>query len=710
MSGPLVFKYAADATQVDATLAKVDQAHQGLAGKIAGSGAAIKNGLAPATSAFGALKGSLGALTGGFGPLDEGLEKGAQGVDHLKEVWSEMEGASQKVGAVMVAGGIAATGAGALMVEAGHAQETAQIQLEQAVKNTGHTFDDYKGKIDAVVKSGENHGVSMAKTDQALATLTTAFNDPGKAADAMSHVLDLAKTKNEDLSTATQQYIQIVEGKGTRVLTSMGIQVTALTTLQKDAENAQKAVTTATTAHQTAVQKLSDLQAQLASSTHMTTAEQIAMRDAQQHLTDVQAQLAGKTTLTAQESIQLRDAQQKVADVTAQVAAQSKLSLSQQDQLRNAQDAVAKTAGDVTAAKSKQQAAEEALTKAQTAGGSAIDLLNAKTKGMADAMDSTLGAKFAAAKVKVEDWVGTMGNKFGPELIKAGPLITGVGAVLESKLIPTLVTTGASFVGTGFLAIKTFGEMAAGAIADGATMVASITASAASWIAENAAMAAASAAAFVAENAATLGIGVAIVALVAGIVWVATHWKEVWGWIKTAASDAWSWIKQHVDLIVGLAAPFILPFVLLVQHWGEIWDSIKSIAGSAWDGIVSFVKGGINLVIGLIDDWIAATQRMVNDVLGVASHIPGLSSILPASVSIPLIPKLAEGGIVTSPTLALIGEAGPEKVIPLNRSDHEGQGRGFGILQILLDRKVLAEVTYDELLRTGRSNFRVGLA
>ena len=34
-------------------------------------------------------------------------------------------------------------------------------------------------------------------------------------------------------------------------------------------------------------------------------------------------------------------------------------------------------------------------------------------------------------------------------------------------------------------------------------------------------------------------------------------------------------------------------------------------------------------------------------------------------INIPEIPKLAEGGIVTEPTIALIGEAGPEAVIPL---------------------------------------------
>ena len=39
---------------------------------------------------------------------------------------------------------------------------------------------------------------------------------------------------------------------------------------------------------------------------------------------------------------------------------------------------------------------------------------------------------------------------------------------------------------------------------------------------------------------------------------------------------------------------------------------------------------------------------------------------------VPDIPKLANGGIVTAPTLALIGEAGPEAVVPLNRANGMG--------------------------------------
>ena len=38
------------------------------------------------------------------------------------------------------------------------------------------------------------------------------------------------------------------------------------------------------------------------------------------------------------------------------------------------------------------------------------------------------------------------------------------------------------------------------------------------------------------------------------------------------------------------------------------------------------------------------------------------------------IPKMAEGGIVTSPTLALIGEAGPEAVVPLSKMGQMGGG------------------------------------
>jgi hypothetical protein len=43
------------------------------------------------------------------------------------------------------------------------------------------------------------------------------------------------------------------------------------------------------------------------------------------------------------------------------------------------------------------------------------------------------------------------------------------------------------------------------------------------------------------------------------------------------------------------------------------------------------------------------------------------------------IPRLAAGGIVSSPTLALIGEAGPEAVVPLSGSNRPNMGNTFNV-------------------------------
>jgi SLT domain-containing protein len=49
--------------------------------------------------------------------------------------------------------------------------------------------------------------------------------------------------------------------------------------------------------------------------------------------------------------------------------------------------------------------------------------------------------------------------------------------------------------------------------------------------------------------------------------------------------------------------------------------------------------------------------------------VPGLGG---KGFDVPNIPMLAEGGIVTSATLAMIGEKGPEAVIPLDRMGQMG--------------------------------------
>lgn len=55
------------------------------------------------------------------------------------------------------------------------------------------------------------------------------------------------------------------------------------------------------------------------------------------------------------------------------------------------------------------------------------------------------------------------------------------------------------------------------------------------------------------------------------------------------------------------------------------------------------------------------------------------------------IPKLAEGGIVNGPTIAMIGEAGREAVVPLDRAGSMGFGGGGPTVNITINGDVSGE-------------------
>jgi len=76
---------------------------------------------------------------------------------------------------------------------------------------------------------------------------------------------------------------------------------------------------------------------------------------------------------------------------------------------------------------------------------------------------------------------------------------------------------------------------------------------------------------------------------------------------------------------------------------------------------------GAKMIGGIVDGIKAAASR-VGDAL---KSIPGVSA---AGKFIGAITPFADGGIVTGPTLGLVGEAGPEAVIPLDRLGRLGGG------------------------------------
>ena len=125
--------------------------------------------------------------------------------------------------------------------------------------------------------------------------------------------------------------------------------------------------------------------------------------------------------------------------------------------------------------------------------------------------------------------------------------------------------------------------------------------------------------------------------------------------------------------------------------WGDVWGMMIGIAktGVNWliDGI-NLMVGALNLLNFKVPDWVP---------------LIGGQKI---GFSLPTLPRLAEGGIVTQPTVAMLGEAGPEAVVPLSR----GGGVAAGItitgntfnVRNDQDIKLIAQELYTMIDRTNR--------
>jgi hypothetical protein len=177
-------------------------------------------------------------------------------------------------------------------------------------------------------------------------------------------------------------------------------------------------------------------------------------------------------------------------------------------------------------------------------------------------------------------------------------------------------------------------------------------------------------------------IALAALLLVIGLVGVAiitvTPVIEVVGVVIAAIASP---IGLVVIAIVALAAAIYFNWNLIKTDTETIWTDISNFIGTIWTTIQNTVKAGVDYVISAINAFINALDAIHISIPSIS--IPGTKLATPSvnlGFSIPDIPMLAEGGFVTQPTLALIGEAGPEAVIPLS-----GMGGGAGGQQIVIN-------------------------
>jgi hypothetical protein len=191
-------------------------------------------------------------------------------------------------------------------------------------------------------------------------------------------------------------------------------------------------------------------------------------------------------------------------------------------------------------------------------------------------------------------------------------------------------------------------------------------------------------------------------------------WKGVWEGIKTI-------LRGAATLLVGLVR----------EMWNKIRTAfsaagvaLKAIARAAWDGIKDLARSGATALVdgvraipgkllslgksfgsagrNLLQAFLNGMKNAGGFIAGIASNvwdavrkllnggidkinsaleftIKGPGPLPDVHVNPPNIPHLAKGGIVNRPTVALIGEAGPEAVVPLSGRNAPRMGGGVTV-------------------------------
>lgn len=142
--------------------------------------------------------------------------------------------------------------------------------------------------------------------------------------------------------------------------------------------------------------------------------------------------------------------------------------------------------------------------------------------------------------------------------------------------------------------------------------------------------------------------------------------SDCWQSIKDTFSDAKDWFFDTFDEAWQSVQDV---FASWGEFFGGLWDNIKTtfseLGTKLGDSIGGTVKSAINGVIESIENTINGGVNLINGAIDLINAIPGVNIGYMDGLS---LPRLAKGGIVSSPTLAQIGEQGREAIIPLENN------------------------------------------
>lgn len=279
--------------------------------------------------------------------------------------------------------------------------------------------------------------------------------------------------------------------------------------------------------------------------------------------------------------------------------------------------------------------------------------LHEKLDGQAAASVDNFSGKVGIVRTKLGDWAADMSNKLGPALQVGGTALMGFGVIMQTGVLQMI----------GSMAVR------------GAVIAATGIWTGAQWLL-NAAL-----------DANPIGLVVLAIAALIGVIILAWKNSETF---RNIVIGAWNGIKAAIGVVVGWFQNTVWPAIqrvvgLYVGVFQGLWSAIQGV----WNGIKNVVSGVVNWFLDIPGRIGSAFSTLADAISGPFrsafgfiknlwnSTVGSISFTIPSWVPVVggdtfAIPKMATGGVVTRPTLALVGEAGPEAVIPLNRAG------GFG--------------------------------
>lgn len=192
--------------------------------------------------------------------------------------------------------------------------------------------------------------------------------------------------------------------------------------------------------------------------------------------------------------------------------------------------------------------------------------------------------------------------------------------------------------------------------------------------------------------------------------WLANLFSSAFNNIVENVSSAWNRIKYHFTQVIDFVKN------IFAGEWGKAWENVKNMFANIFGGLVGLAKQPINAIISLINKAFSAIGSVS---VSIPDWVPSMGGQT-LSFEMPQIPMLANGGIVTKPTTALIGEgAESEAVLPLSKLESllAGHSSSAGSSNITINFNPTINVTtdgksgdaYDQIRRAlaeGSSNFQ----